>query len=185
MSMTPGDQAPRDEHTGLLMQPAHVRAGDGDRRRVVAELQEHFVVGRLTSDELSERVEQALAAKTFGELALVVHDLPAIEVRSEPELADAAPTHDRAARRQERRERHRERRRHWRNGRRGLRAHATSYALVMALLVAIWLVTWHEHTYFWPIWPMLGWGFGLASHALAAWNHRNDQQSLPPAYGTQ
>jgi len=56
MSTTPGDRTPRDEQAGRLMQPAHVRAGDGDRRRVVAELQEHFVAGRLSSEELSERV---------------------------------------------------------------------------------------------------------------------------------
>jgi hypothetical protein len=36
----------------------------------------------------------------------------------------------------------------------------------MALLVTIWLLT-TPGGYFWPVWPMLGWGFGLASHGLA------------------
>jgi Domain of unknown function (DUF1707) len=53
-----------------------LRAGDGDRRQVVAELQRHFVEGRLTSDELSERVDRALAARTFGELKSLTTDLP-------------------------------------------------------------------------------------------------------------
>lgn len=48
----------------------------------------------------------------------------------------------------------------------GFRAHATSYVLVMALLVMIWLMT-SPGGYFWPMWPMLGWGIGLASHGLA------------------
>jgi hypothetical protein len=59
-----------------------------------------------------------------------------------------------------------------------------SYLMVMGLLIAIWLLTSPGH-YFWPVWPMLGWGIGLASHAIAAWNHRDDQQSAPPAYGAQ
>jgi hypothetical protein len=182
MSTTPGDQTSRDEHAGRLMQPAHVRAADGDRRRAVAELQEHFVAGRLSSEELGERVEKVLASRTFGELALVLHDLPSIAVPPEDQPEAASPTRDRVTRRQARRERHRERRRHGRYGRRGLRAHATSYFMVMGLLVAIWLLTSPGH-YFWPIWPILGWGFGLLAHALSALSHRREE--LPPAYGAQ
>jgi hypothetical protein len=40
-----------------------------------------------------------------------------------------------------------------------------SYLMVMALLVAIWALT--GAGYFWPVWPMLGWGIGVASHASA------------------
>jgi Domain of unknown function (DUF1707) len=54
-----------------------LRAGDEDRRQVVAELQRHYVEGRLTADELGERVAQASAARTFGELAATLSDLPA------------------------------------------------------------------------------------------------------------
>jgi hypothetical protein len=38
------------------------------------------------------------------------------------------------------------------------------YVLVNSLLVVIWAVT-NEGTYFWPMWPLLGWGIGLAMHA--------------------
>jgi uncharacterized protein DUF1707 len=53
-----------------------LRAGDADRKQVIAELQQHYVDGRLTADELGERVTQATAARTFGELAQVLSDLP-------------------------------------------------------------------------------------------------------------
>jgi Domain of unknown function (DUF1707)/2TM domain len=33
------------------------------------------------------------------------------------------------------------------------------YLMVMTLLVAIWALT--GAGYFWPVWPALGWGFGL------------------------
>jgi hypothetical protein len=168
----PGDEPPKPESLQRLAQPDHVRAGDGDRKRAVAELQEHFVAGRLTSEELSQRVEQVLASRTFGELALVLHDLPAIEVAPDASTEPAPPANDRDSRREQRRERHRSRHGHRRYGRGSLKAHAMSYALVMGFLVMIWLLTSPEHAYFWPIWPMMGWGIGLASHALAMLNRR-------------
>src|SRR5262252_3018000 len=42
---------------------ADLRVGDADRQRVVDELQRHYVAGRLTSEELGERVAQALSAR--------------------------------------------------------------------------------------------------------------------------
>lgn len=46
-------------------------------------------------------------------------------------------------------------------------AHLGSYWGVMTLLVVIWLLTSGWNSYFWPIWPMLGWGIGVASHGLS------------------
>lgn len=43
--------------------------------------------------------------------------------------------------------------------------HLTAYVIVMAALVAIWAAT--GASYFWPIWPMLGWGIGIAFHAAS------------------
>lgn len=54
----------------------HIRASDADRDRVTARLQEHFAEGRLTRDELDERVAAVLHAKTFGELRPALADLP-------------------------------------------------------------------------------------------------------------
>ena len=53
-----------------------LRAGDADRQAVISELQRHYVDGRLSSDELSERVDRALAARTFGDLDTLLADLP-------------------------------------------------------------------------------------------------------------
>jgi hypothetical protein len=44
-----------------------------------------------------------------------------------------------------------------------LTAHVTTYVLVNMFLVAIWAVTGVE--FFWPVFPILGWGVGLALHA--------------------
>ena len=44
--------------------------------------------------------------------------------------------------------------------------HLTVYLLVNALLVFIWWVT--SGDYFWPMWPMLGWGIAVAAHAVGA-----------------
>jgi hypothetical protein len=53
-----------------------MRVSDADRERVTARLRDHFAEGRLTHDELDERVAAALSAKTFGELRRIMADLP-------------------------------------------------------------------------------------------------------------
>ena len=129
-----------------------VRAGNDDRRRVTDLLQAHYVAGRLTSTELEERIERALAAQTLGDLDKLLADLPPADAWSAQQS------------RRDGRAEHRARRR--KVGEKSFQAHATSYLLVMALLVTIWLLT-TPGGYFWPVWPRLGWGFGLASHGLA------------------
>src|SRR5690242_8655656 len=68
-----------------------LRVGDTDRQAVVSELQRHYVEGRLTSEELGERVTQALAARTFGDLATLLADLPRLP---EQAVATRSPEHD-------------------------------------------------------------------------------------------
>jgi hypothetical protein len=53
------------------------RASHADREQVVGALKAAFVQGRLTADELDERVGQALAARTYAELAAFTTNLPA------------------------------------------------------------------------------------------------------------
>jgi hypothetical protein len=43
--------------------------------------------------------------------------------------------------------------------------HLAVYFAVNAALIAIWAMTSAEH--FWPVWPMLGWGLGVAAHAAS------------------
>src|ERR671932_1543051 len=56
-----------------------LRASDADRERVAAALRRHHVDGRLDTDELQERLGACYAAKTQGELAPLLADLPGDE----------------------------------------------------------------------------------------------------------
>ena len=69
-----------------------LRASDDDRDRLVEQLQRHAVAGRLSLDEYAERVDRVLVARTQGELAAAVQDLPA-----EPTV-DAVLVHRESAR---------------------------------------------------------------------------------------
>ena len=51
--------------------------------------------------------------------------------------------------------------------RRGLMAHLLAYLSVNVLLVAIWVAT--GAGFFWPLFPIFGWGIGLAFHALGVY----------------
>ena len=53
-----------------------IRTSDADRERITARLRDHFAEGRLTREELDERVTTALNAKTFGDLRGLMTDLP-------------------------------------------------------------------------------------------------------------
>ncbi len=53
-------------------------ASDGDRDQVTRELRHHFETGRLTFDDLTNRLDATLRARTVGELFTVTQDLPQI-----------------------------------------------------------------------------------------------------------
>ena len=55
----------------------HLRVGHAEREAVTALLQEAAADGRLEMDELDERLEVALQAKTYGDLERLVADLSA------------------------------------------------------------------------------------------------------------
>jgi DNA-binding PadR family transcriptional regulator len=54
----------------------HIRTSDADRERSIAALRDHYAEGRITCEELNERVTAALTARTFGDLRSVMADLP-------------------------------------------------------------------------------------------------------------
>ncbi len=56
---------------------AGLRASRADRERVIDLLKAAFVQDRLARDEFDARVGQALASRTYAELAAVTADLPA------------------------------------------------------------------------------------------------------------
>lgn len=56
--------------------PYALRIGDAERDAAAADLSEHYAAGRLTFDELTERLDAVFSAKTFGQLTLIMADLP-------------------------------------------------------------------------------------------------------------
>jgi hypothetical protein len=53
-----------------------LRVADADREQLVDELREHAVAGRITSDELEERIGGAYGASTRADLDVLRADLP-------------------------------------------------------------------------------------------------------------
>jgi hypothetical protein len=63
-----------------------LRIGDAERDTAMTLLREHFVAGRLTFDELTERIDAALVAKTQRQIDRLLADLP-----RPPRVAGAEP----------------------------------------------------------------------------------------------
>jgi Domain of unknown function (DUF1707) len=80
------DEASAQARGGELVPGGDLRASHDDRDRVVEVLTGAAGDGRLTPEELDERVGAALTARTHGELAALMSDLPAV-----PDLAAGAP----------------------------------------------------------------------------------------------
>jgi hypothetical protein len=73
---------------------AKIRASDADRDRAAAALREHLAAGRLTIEEFDERLDQALAAKTLGELDQLMADLPVTDLGQLPSASLDRPAAD-------------------------------------------------------------------------------------------
>ena len=124
-----------------------LRASDAEREHHAELLREHAAQGRLTVDELDERLDRVYTARTLGELAPVVADLP-----SRPRCGASAPSA-------------------------GARTRAVpssaAYLAVNLVLIVIWAAT--GAGYFWPLWPLLGWGIGLMAPCARTWPQRRPQ----------
>jgi Domain of unknown function (DUF1707)/2TM domain len=119
----------------------HLRVGDAERESVASRLADHHAAGRLTFEELDERLAATWSARTRAELADILIDLPTAPPPPTPPVrqpVSAAVS--------------------------GWRTHLVSYLAVIAGLWLIWALT--GSGYPWPIWPMLGWGLGLLGHRV-------------------
>jgi uncharacterized protein DUF1707/2TM domain-containing protein len=126
-------------------QRASLRASDADREGFVQALRQHHVEGRLTTDELAERTQQAYAARTFGDLDALAADLPPIRPPAPPPGRPASadlpprlrpPGPSRAA------------------AKAALVRSVLWFGMISVVLLVIWAMTGRE--YFWPVWPILG-----------------------------
>jgi class 3 adenylate cyclase len=113
-----------------------LRASDADRERVARLLREHFGAGRLSEEDLAERVEAVYGVRTVSELEALTADLPSAR-EVVPRRRGALET--------------------------SVRIHLTVYLVVNLMLIGIWAAS--GGGYFWPVWPILGWGIGLGCHA--------------------
>ena len=127
--------------TPVPVDRADLRVSDRDRERVVELLSHHAGEGRLDADELDGRIERALAARTRGELAGVTRDLPDVGGGGEARRRDRKSS--------------------------PLAHQLAPFVAVNLVLIVVWAAS--GAGYFWPIWPMLGWGLGLVKGY--AWGH--------------
>jgi hypothetical protein len=131
-------RAPRPPAEDALRQDPGLRASDTERESTVELLREHGAAGRLDVEELEQRVGAAYAARTRGDLATLLDDLPRAQ------QVVASPRAERPARHARHRPGH-----GW-----------ATFAQVNVLLVAIWALS--GAGYFWPAWVIVWWGFALA-----------------------
>jgi hypothetical protein len=124
---------------------ADTRIGDIERERVRHLLQRHAGDGRLTLDELSDRLGEVYAARTAADLDHALRELPSLQRASQP----PQPA---------------------RRARGNAQADLLRFVSLAVALLGIWaffaLTT--TATYFWPVWPIAFLGLKAARRYRAA-----------------
>jgi uncharacterized integral membrane protein len=157
------------------MPQPHLRAADSDRAAVAEVLGKHMSAGRLTVAEYEERLAQAYAAKTYGELDELTADLPAPARSSAPAPATSpGPVPQQCSVPSPAQYGHHPSPWGWDN------AHSWRAWLSTALIViTIWAVTslasW-EFQYFWPVWVIGPWGAVLLAQTLTGKGGEDDRK---------
>lgn len=120
---------------------------DAERQEAVDLLGAHMVSGAISPEDLAERTELVLRARTREELHRATEGLPALPRRPAlVRLAERIP----------------------------LRTHVIVFIAVNVALVVVWALTRDAFTsrsdegfgLLWPFWVTLGWGVLLVAHAL-------------------
>jgi hypothetical protein len=148
-----------------------LRASDEQREQVAQDIREHFAAGRLSEDELDERVQAAYSAKTQQELDKLMADLPKLPASPAQQKAELV-----------------QRRRHLQ---RRLLQETGGGAALFVICTVIWISS-GASGQFWPIWvalvtlvPLLrnGWRlygpapeFDRVEHELDSRQGRHDQR---------
>ncbi len=124
-----------------------IRVSDAERERTVKLLKRHHVDGRLTWEEFSERMEAAYHSRTREDLGRTLTDLPTLS-EPRPPAERSAPSWP-----------------WWRSW--------LAPPVIVAALIAVAIGLWAfgggpgpYHRGFFPIFPLLFWGFILARFVL-------------------
>jgi hypothetical protein len=113
---------------------------------VAAVLRQHCAAGRLTLEELADRLEQAYEARTLDQLFALTNDMP--DPEPHPHLAEHLPDLRTVV-----------------PARRGaLAVDVASFAVFSAVLVGVWAAT--GAGYFWPVWPIVAWAVLVVVHTV-------------------
>jgi hypothetical protein len=120
-----------------MADPPNLRVSDQQRERAAQEIREHFAAGRLTDDELSDRIQAVYSARTEQELQGPLADLPKLPASLAQQKAELV-----------------ERRRMLQ--RRLIQETGGGVGLFVVCTV-VWLVSGghHGHGFFWPIFVAL------------------------------
>ena len=117
-----------------MAERSDVRVSDQDRERAAAEIREHFAAGRLTDEELSDRLSAVYRARTQEELAALRADLPKLPPSPAQQRAELV-------KRRATLQRH-------------LLQQAGGSVGLFLLCTVIWLTS-GSHGQFWPMWVAL------------------------------
>ena len=69
---------------------ARIRASDAERDQAAEAMREHYAAGRLTAEELSQRLDAIYEARTVSELAHLRRDLPDLPLAPQARRAELA-----------------------------------------------------------------------------------------------
>jgi hypothetical protein len=112
----------------------NLRTSDEQRERAAQEIREHFAAGRLSDDELDERVQAAYSARTQGELRALLADLPKLPATPAQQKAELAARRKMLQRR--------------------MIQEAGGGLCLVVICIVVWLSS-GAHGQFWPVWVLV------------------------------
>ncbi len=133
--------------SGDDMEAPDIRAADGDRDKVMAQLGQAYAEGRLDPAEYERRLDLAAHAVTLGELLPLTADLPAARPPAPPARHEIIQR--------------------WRSW--------LSVAIILTGVWAVSSVASHHLQFFWPIVPLGIWGAVNLAHTINPDRHRPDK----------
>jgi hypothetical protein len=117
-----------------MAETSGLRISDQQREQAAQAIRDHYAAGRLTEDELNERLQAALEARTEPELNALLADMPRLPVSPQQRKAELVQRRSELQRR--------------------LIQQTGGGVALFALCTGIWAAS-GAHGQFWPIWVLL------------------------------